>query len=271
MRLLAPAKLNLVLRIGPRRPDGYHELDSLVAPISLADELVLERAGETGVRVACTAGVRDTLVTRALLALLEESGARGGFDVSIEKRIPVGGGLGGGSADAGCALRAANDLLPDPVSDAGLLRIAASIGSDVPFFLSSGPARLRGRGERVDPVPRLPPAAVLLVNPGVELSTADVYARHEASGALPASLPTPSSFDELAAVLGNDLAAAAERLCPACAALRAELTAGGAAATLVAGSGSTVFGLFRSLAEAETAQARIGPAAWSATATLCPA
>jgi 4-diphosphocytidyl-2-C-methyl-D-erythritol kinase len=269
VRLVAPAKLNLVLRVGPRRPDGYHELDSLLAPISLADELVLERTGETGVRVGSSGGVRDTLVTRALLALLEASGAGGGFDVSIEKRIPVGGGLGGGSTDAGTALRAANGLLPEPVSEPVLLQIAASIGSDVPFFLTSGPARLRGRGERVDSVAGLPPAAVVLANPGVELSTADVYARHRPSGPLPSTLATPTSFAELAAALENDLASAAELLCPGCVALRSELEAAGAAATLVAGSGSTVFGLFPSPSEAEAAHAGIRGAAWSATATLC--
>jgi 4-diphosphocytidyl-2-C-methyl-D-erythritol kinase len=270
VRLLAHAKVNLVLRVGARRADGFHELDSLVAPISLADELELERTAGAGVRVTCTGGVRDTLVTRALEALLDATGAGGGFTVSIEKRVPVGGGLGGGSADAGRALRAANDLLPRPLLPSALLPIAAAVGSDVPFFLTSGPARLRGRGERVDPVPALPFAALLLASPGVGLSTASVYALHAPRGALPERLPEPSSFTELASALENDLGPAAERLCPACAGLRAELTRAGAAGTLVAGSGSTVFGLFPSLAEADAARSGIAGAAWSATATLCP-
>ncbi len=271
MRHLAHAKVNLILRLGSPRADGYHELDSLVAPISLADELTLERTTRPGVRVVCTGGVRDTLVTRALEALLATDGADGGFAVSIDKRIPVGGGLGGGSSDAGCALRAANDLLAVPLSLDRLDRIAASVGSDVPFFLRNGPARIRGRGEQVEPVPPLPDAALVIANPGIELSTAAVYAIHvPRSGGLPDRLPAPASFAELVAMLENDLPPGAERLCPAGIPRRAELTAAGAAATSVAGSGASVFGLFPSLAEAVVARHRLDRAAWSATATLCP-
>lgn len=268
MIVSAPAKVNLVLRVGDRRADGYHELDSLVSPITLADELEIQRSERPGVRVTCSDGRRDTLVTRSLNALLEHTGAETGFDVVIEKRIPIGGGLGGGSSDAGRALIAANAMSDAPLAAEELHSLATSIGSDVPFFLRHGPARMRGRGERIDPWSGLPDAALLVANPGVELSTADVYAGYRATAALPLTLPHPTSFEELAAALENDLTAVAERLCPASRRLRVLLTGAGAAATLLAGSGASVFGLFRTLDEASAARELVTGEGWTVTATL---
>lgn len=268
MIVSAPAKVNLVLRVGGRRADGYHELDSLVSPITLADELEIEPSDRPGVRVCCSDGRRDTLVTRSLNALLERAGGETGFDVTIQKRIPIGGGLGGGSSDAGSALVAANAISESPLNAEELRTIAISIGSDVPFFLQQGPAQMRGRGERIDPWPRLPDAALLVANPGVELSTAAVYAAYRPSRPLPSTLPRPTSFDELAEILENDLTVVAEGLCPASRALRQRLSDAGAVATLLAGSGASVFGLFRTLDQASEARPIVADGGWAVAATL---
>jgi 4-diphosphocytidyl-2-C-methyl-D-erythritol kinase len=264
----APAKINLVLRVGPRRSDGYHELISLMTDVPVSDTLSVATAPRT--RVTCPAlPDGDTLVTSALALLVEAAGHEGGFRVRIDKRLPVGAGLGGGSSDAGAALRAANLLLPRPVPDATLRRIAAQTGSDVSFFLDDGPALVRGRGEDTLrtglPLPR---CAVALAWPGVPLATRDVYAAYRPHGPVPPIIRQPPTLDELARAVHNDLGETAERLEPRCRALREELQARGALAAAVAGSGSAVFGLFRDAASAERALQRLPGAAWTSHATL---
>jgi 4-diphosphocytidyl-2-C-methyl-D-erythritol kinase len=268
----APAKINLVLRVGPRRPDGYHEIVSLMAQVDLADTLTLARAARTVVDCPGLAG-GDTLVTRALAAFcdaVEPDGGPGGFHAVISKRIPAGAGLGGGSSDAAAALRAANRLYGTPLTGAELSDVAATIGSDVPFFLGPAVAIARGRGVQLEPGPALPPAAVVLAHPGRPLATRDVYEAYRPAGPtlareLPRSIP---SLSALASLVENDLGPVAERLEPACAALRVELVGRGAAAASVTGSGSAVFGLFGDLAAATVAAESLPTAAWARAATL---
>ncbi len=148
MKALAPAKVNLLLRVGPRRRDGYHELASLIVALDVGDVVELEAAARTTVEAPGLPG-GDTLVRRALDLLVEESGHPAGFAVQLDKHLPVGAGLGGGSADAGVALVLANRLLAAPLDPAALVELAAKVGSDVPFFAagqSRGGAARAGRG-----------------------------------------------------------------------------------------------------------------------------
>ncbi len=268
----APAKLNLVLRVGARRPDGYHEVTSLMAALSLADILSVARARRTLVTCAALPG-GDTLVTGALALLAEAAGYGEGFRVRIDKRIPVGAGLGGGSADAGTALRAANDLLPQPVPEATLRRIAVEIGSDVPFFLQPVPTIARGRGEDCLPTGRpLPRCVVALASPGSVLPTRDVYAVFRPpAGRPPPAIEHAETLEALAAATANDLEPAAEQLEPACRELREGLLARGALAAHLCGSGSAVYGLFRTDEAAMAALEGLPAARWTSRATLLSA
>ena len=268
----APAKINLVLRVGQRRTDGYHEVVSLMARVDIADTLTVARAERTVVDCPGLEG-GDTLVTRALNAFLAAAGpdrVPGGFHAVVAKRIPAGAGLGGGSSDAAAALRAANRLCGEPLSAADLAAVAATIGSDVPFFLGPAVAIARGRGVQLVPAPQLPPAAVVLAHPGRPLATRDVYDAYRAAGpAMALDLPDPvPSLAALASLVANDLGPVAERLEPGCRALRLALSDRGAAAACVTGSGSAVFGLFPDLAAASAAAAALPGAAWARAATL---
>jgi 4-diphosphocytidyl-2-C-methyl-D-erythritol kinase len=271
----APAKINLLLRVGGRRPDGYHEVASLMARVDIADTLTLAPATRTVVDCPGLEG-GDTLVTRALQAFadaVEPGVAPAGFHAVLAKRIPAGAGLGGGSSDAAAALRAANQLCGDPLSAAQLAGLAATIGSDVPFFLGPPSAIARGRGEQVTPGPALPSVGVVLAFPGRPLATRDVYEAYRpavsevaaAADAIPARI---GSLVELADLVANDLAPVAEQLEPGCRALRLALTARGAAAASVTGSGSAVCGLFADLAAAVDAASGLPGATWAEAATL---
>lgn len=264
----ACAKVNLVLRVGPARPDGYHEVVTLIARISLADVLLIEPAPRTAVHCPGLPG-GDTLVTRALDLLVAAADYPGGFGVHIDKRIPHGAGLGGGSADAAAALRFANALFPQPLPASEVARLAGLVGSDVPALLHDVGAIGTGRGEQVTAVDRLPRAALALAHPGRPLATRDVYRHYTPRAAtIDPTIEIPTDLDALAALVENDLAAAAEALEPGCRALCEDLRARGALAATVSGSGSAVFGLFPEEAAAAAAVEELPAAAWTATATL---
>jgi len=276
VKALAPAKVNLVLRVGPRRRDGYHELASLVAALDVGDLVELEAAAQTTVEASGLPG-GDTLVRRALDLLVEKSGNSGGFAVQLDKRLPVGAGLGGGSADAGVALVLANRLLATPLDAPTLLELAAMVGSDVPFFVEGSPAaEVRGRGELVRPLRLHAEPVIALAWPGESLPTADVYGAYrnpwseEGFARASESIPLAARADlrTLAALVANDLSDAAERLCPSSAALRRRLRERGALVATVSGSGSAVFGLFERREEAEQAISSLPGAAWSAVARV---
>ena len=247
--MIAPAKINLALVVGPPRPDGRHELATVYQALELADEVEVERAGRTTVT-----GFDDTIV-RSALALLG-----GEWAVRIDKRIPVAAGLGGGSSDAAAALRLANDLLAPPLPDDALHALAARVGADVPFFLRGGPQLGTGDGTVLEAIALPEEYAVLLLLPTgvVKRSTADVYAafdaRHgedgyaERAAALRAALASVEQPRDLAKLPPNDLASSplAERL-------RAE----GAFRADVSGAGPVVYGLFETDDDAERAQAAV--------------
>jgi 4-diphosphocytidyl-2-C-methyl-D-erythritol kinase len=249
--LTAPAKINLCLRLGAPRADGFHRITTLFAAIDLSDRLELEPAGETTVE-----GFDDTLVTRALEALGEPRRVR------LEKRIPVAAGLGGGSSDAAAVLRALRGRRP--ISE--LYEIARSLGSDVPFFLSGLEVALAtGRGDVLRPLPDFPRGYGLLLVPSAQgLSTADVYAASQPNpiyaavqGDLIRAVHTARSAADVAALVGNDLQPAALSLQPGIAASLDAVRAAGALAAAVSGSGPTVFGVFPDPAAAAAAAAAV--------------
>ena len=248
----APAKINLCLRVGERRPDGFHRIATLFAAIDLHDTLRLEPAGETVVE----GFEQDTLIRRALDALGETR------HVTIEKRIPVAAGLGGGSSNAAAVLRALRGRRPV----AELYEIARSLGSDVPFFLSGlEPASGTGRGDLLQPLPDFPRDYGLVLVPSPDgLSTADVYAAcapnpifAASRGDLIRQVHTVRSADDVASLVANDLQAAALSLRPALAESLSALRAAGALAVAVSGSGPTLFGVFAGADAARDAGRRI--------------
>jgi 4-diphosphocytidyl-2-C-methyl-D-erythritol kinase len=273
VQLLAPAKVNLGLRIVGRRSDGYHELESLFAPLDLADrlEVTLEEGAPAEVRLVLageSGGVPTdarNLAARAAQAFLDAAGRRARVRIALEKRVPAAAGLGGGSSDAGAVLRALDRRLPGALRPEALAELALGLGADVPFFLDPRPALVSGVGERRGPLPRpLPSLALLLAIPGVPLATAAVFAAHAKSGAAPrargglvAALdealagPDGSLPERLGALLANDLEAAAELACPGIAAVRRALRECGARAVGLSGSGATLYGVFAGPAEAE--------------------
>jgi len=271
LRLRAPAKVNLGLRILSRRADGYHELESLFAPLDLADALALEIARADAPQVALRVEPAGTgappdasnLAARAAELFLAEARLPLRVEIALQKVTPVGAGLGGGSSDAAAVLLALARFAPDALPAGRLAALALRLGADVPFFLDPRPAWVGGIGERVTPVAGVPSLALLLANPGEPLATREVFrvydVLHPGTAArrpaeIPADLPRRLADPEsLAALLHNDLEPAALRLCPAVRRLRAELRARGARAVGMSGSGPTVFGVFESPAAARAA------------------
>lgn len=262
--ILAPAKINLGLAVLGRRPDGFHELWTLFQAVSLCDRLRIRRARH-GVAVHCAElpGLGEAnLAHRAAALFLRETGTPGGLRVDLEKRIPAGGGLGGGSSDAAAVLLGCCRLFGVDPGRARLLAWAASLGSDVPFFLSGGTAVGRGRGELLSPAAPWPGGATVLIHvPPAGLSTADVYGGLRAApltaGAAEPTILTARWLEgdlrRFGAALFNDLEAPAFALAPGLAAVKAALLAAGAAGALLCGSGSSVFGLFAGPHEAARA------------------
>jgi 4-diphosphocytidyl-2-C-methyl-D-erythritol kinase len=248
----APAKLNLALVVGPTRTDGKHELVTVFQRLDLADEIELEPAD--ALRIEGFA--EDTLVRGALESLAAAAGVEPRWHARIEKRIPVAGGLGGGSSDAATALRLANATLPEPLPYATLHELAAGLGADVPFFLTEGPQLGRGDGSDLEPLQLPQDYTVLLLLPhGAEkASTGEVYAafdaRDGAAGFERRRAALLDALPELAALPPNDLASSP---------LAAELRAHGAFRADVSGAGPTLYGVFATPAAAEAAARELEP------------
>jgi 4-diphosphocytidyl-2-C-methyl-D-erythritol kinase len=259
LRRLCPAKINLYLRVLGRRSDGYHELVTVMQPLSLADELTVTPGGP-GLRFSCDhPGLppgEGNLVWRAARAFEQAAGRRLNVHLTLRKRIPVAAGLGGGSSDAGAALLALNRLADGPLSQEDLHRLARQLGADVPFFLEDGPAVARGVGEILTPLD-LSPYWYVLLNPGVPLSTRWVYENLDVGGLAPDPGLQSWDQDHPGDWVKNDLEGVAVRRLPELAARILQLKELGAAAAAVSGSGPTVFGLFFGLAGARSAAAII--------------
>jgi 4-diphosphocytidyl-2-C-methyl-D-erythritol kinase len=229
-----------------RRPDGYHELVTVMQPLTLADVLTVTLAGE-GISLRCDPPDlplgEENLVWRAARLFQEETGLSPGVRLRLSKRIPVAAGLGGGSSDAAGTLLALNDLTGKPLPPSDLHRLASRLGADVPFFLAREPAVGRGTGTQLSPVTLLP-YWYLLVNPGVPLSTRWVYENLDLAGL--AGPPTTEAWDpeHPETWVGNDLGTVALKRFPELAELLAGLRDAGAGCQGISGSGPTLFGLF---------------------------
>ena len=256
----APAKVNLILQVGPPRPDGLHEVCSLFASLELADELRFGASDSGGDEVVCEGVDGDNLVEAALgLFRARVDPELPGLQVLIDKRIPVAAGLGGGSADAAAALRAANDLAGRPLDVPALRELAIEIGSDVPSQVHPRHALVTGVGERVEPL-GLPAMGIVLVPSHEGLSTPEVFAEADRLASTREQLEperlralAAGSLDDLAAAVENDLQQAALSLRPELVGTIDALFAAGALAAGLSGSGPTAFGIFRGAAAAERA------------------
>lgn len=255
----APAKINLCLHVEGRRPDGYHDLAMLMQRVTLADRLTIALEPTGGVRVQCP-GVElppggENLAARAARRMLELAGGSGGVSLAIEKRIPVAAGLGGGSSDAATVLLALNDLLGLHLGAAELAVEGLRLGADVPFFLLQHTAWATGVGERLQPVAGLPRVCYLLVNPGIEVSTAWVFQnlRLTYPGSVTKLPALPCTPDGLVRLLHNDLEPVTCSRYPVVTRIKQQLLAVGALGALMSGSGPTVFGVFSGPVEARQA------------------
>ncbi len=263
MKLFAPAKINLYLRIEGRRDDGYHLLDTLMVPIGLGDEVDITRsegaAGSITVRADDPAVPRgeDNTVHRAARAFQERTGCHEPVTVNILKRIPMGAGLGGGSTDAAAVLRGMNDLFDAGLSGEELEALALTVGADVPFFIRGEAARARGIGERLSPADALPRLCLVVLFPGFPVSTAWAYRNFRFKLTKPSNNNTlvgnPSTPHEVARVMANDLEAVTIGRYPRIAHLKQRLDDKGAIGSLMSGSGSAVFGVFADEARARRA------------------
>jgi 4-diphosphocytidyl-2-C-methyl-D-erythritol kinase len=252
-RLSAPAKINLALVVGPRRPDSNHEVVTVLQRVDLMDQISLQPADELRVEGFGS----DTLVRRALELLAETVRTEPAWAVHIEKRIPVAAGLGGGSSDAATALRLANKTLERPLSDGDLRSLAASLGADVPFFLAPGPQLGQGDGSELSPLDLPQDFWVVLCLPGDagKPSTGAVYEKFDARGGgegftqrralLLSVLPEVRRPGDLAVLPANDLASSP---------LTEELRGLEAFRADVSGAGPTVYGLFTNEPAARAAE-----------------
>jgi 4-diphosphocytidyl-2-C-methyl-D-erythritol kinase len=264
------AKINLVLRVLAREEDGYHGLETLFCLVSLSDSLTVERREGKGASIEVTgldAGPpEDNLALRAARAVLEATGHRFSVHLTLEKRIPVRAGLGGGSSDAASVLHAVNRLAGNAVPRHELFQFAARLGSDVPFFMSGAPLALGwGHGQRMLRLPPLPSAPALLLVPRGGVSTADAYgwvdsARHEGSrrGALALDLDSLSRWSDIGRMAGNDFESVVFGQFPEIRAAFEALVGTRPLVCRMSGSGSALFAVYRSPRDREDARMMLG-------------
>ena len=274
--VLAPAKINMILRILDRRPDGFHNLWSIMQTVALEDEVQIKlRADQQDIQLSCDAmqlaADRSNLVYRAAAAVLTRAQPAIGLDIELRKRIPMGAGLGGGSSDAAATIIGLNLLLQLGWSPTQMADVGQSLGSDVPFFLFAPSSIVAGRGETVRPVVVEGPRWVVLVNPGFGIETKWAYQQLAATRTAVRPLsPAQLALDRQSRVSWAQLVAAAENdfEAPVFAAheklqeIKRSLQTYGAEIALLSGSGATVFGLFADEAGARLAQAHLVKENW---------
>lgn len=283
IRLLAPAKVNLTLRVLGRREDGYHDIESLVQKISIYDRITIWESDEPGIHLTCSDPSLptgpDNLAYQSAQLIMEFSRIpEKGISIHLEKAIPHGSGLGGGSSDAASILMGLNTLWKLSMTREGMAELAQEIGSDVPLFLYPSPSLITGRGERVEPSPILVNATFVVVFPGISISTKWVYSnfrltketdKYTISGSYRTAgrvLP-PEHWQGL---LVNDLEKAVTKSHPEVGRCREDLLRAGARASLMSGSGSAVFGLFEDKLTAEKAVTRFRESGFQTTRIALP-
>ena len=267
----AHAKVNLLLRVLAREARGYHGIETLFCRIALADQVTAERREAPGVSLAVSGAdcgpPAENLAVRAAELVLQATGRRFGVHLTLDKRIPVRGGLGGGSSDAAAALTAVNALAANAVPRHELLQFAGRLGSDVPFFASGGGLALGwGHGERLLQLPTLPAAPVLLLIPPVGVSTPEAYrmvdeARHGVGsrGAVALDLEALGSWGSIGRLAGNDFEFALFGRHPELRAAFEALVATRPLLCRMSGSGSTIFAVYRSPRDRDDARMQLSP------------
>lgn len=278
--LYPSAKINLYLKIRGKRSDGYHELETVLHPIALRDELVI-RLSDMGLKVECCkedlpfgqevpAG-SSNLIYKAAELFFRQINKEPSVEIQLLKRIPLGGGLGGGSSDAANTVLGLNRLFGDPLTEIELQKICSKIGMDVPFFLDPRPAICKGRGEVIEKRFKNMNFWCVLVNPGKELPTKNVYSSINLILTEPKTEDNISRFEqgrsvrELAEHIENDLERPAIQLCPDIRDILNVLNGVGAIRSFVCGSGATVCGLAVSKQNAEEVMAGVletAPGSW---------
>lgn len=270
VEMSAHAKLNLFLRVLAREADGYHGIETLFCLVSLADTLRAERRDGRGVTIDVSGGevgtATENLAARAAAMVLDATGNRFAVHLSLDKRIPVGAGLGGGSSDAAAGLVLTNELAGRAVPHHELLQFAARLGSDVPFFLTGAPLALGWwHGQRLLRLPPLPSAPVLLLTPTTPIRTADAYgwidaARHagDRRGAVALEPDVLTRWGDVGRMAGNDFESAVFGRHPAIRAAFEALVGTGPLVCRMSGSGSTLFGVYRSARDRDDAIMRLG-------------
>jgi 4-diphosphocytidyl-2-C-methyl-D-erythritol kinase len=262
LHLESPAKVNLRLEILKKRKDGYHELRTIFQKISLHDTLRFSLKKERGVSIATDHPKlpigKNNLVYKAVQSMMKVSGYRGGVDIEIQKRIPLGAGLGGGSSNAATALRALNHLLEMGLPEKKLMGMGLEIGADVPFFFLKGAAIGSGIGERLRKV-ELPDLWYILIYPNFEVSTRWAYRNFVLTNEqfhlnLRGLLKTPEGISR---ILLNHLEAVVSKKYPQIDLMKNTLFSAGALGALMTGSGPTVFGLFQDKGSATAAYEKI--------------
>ena len=285
---LSPCKVNFLLNILRKRPDGFHELETLFHPVALNDELTFKKAA-SGIQLTCNnpslPNDSGNLVYRAAQSFLHAAKITDGVTIHLEKRVPLAAGLGGGSSNAAHTLLGLNELFGNPLAPDQLAPLAATLGSDVNFFLQNGPAIGIGRGEQIQPLAPFASLAgvhILLIHPGFGISTAWAY---QNLARFPAALNgRPGRVHELAAQLRdftlesaaphfyNSLEAPALEKFPILAMFQESFRANGATVALMSGSGSTTFALTKTRALAESLsekfKSHFGENSWMAIASL---
>lgn len=271
-RVPAFAKINLTLKVLYKRADGYHELRTVFQTISIADRLTIEYRpkGARQVELHCGIDIPNNLAARAAEAVIAETGAKGSVRIDLEKRIPMGGGLGGGSTDAAAVLLALPALIGKHIPTPKLTEIAASLGSDVPFFLLGGAALGLGRGEELYPFPEPKPTWGLLLTPGIHVSTPDAYRELSRDLTVTSNSFRINEFQHTSWSLGNqgditawyqfcqnDFERTVFQKHPQLLRLKRKLAKVGAKPALMTGSGSALFGFFESRALAEAAASHL--------------
>jgi len=261
-KIRAPAKLNIRLKIAGRRPDGYHELTSIMVPIDLCDLLELKVTPQRRIELSCQGlevpSDESNLAHRAAISFFSKTRIRGGVSIKLTKKIPVAAGLGGGSSDAAATLRALNEMCSKPLGLTELHDLAAQLGADVPFFLHCQPSLATGVGEIVEPLRKWPKFWYVIVVPPLQVSTSWVY------GNLKLKL-TKGDYDfivkflksdpfRISLILENDLEEVTSARFPVIETIKKCLVRAGAEGALMTGSGPSVFGVFPSLDQALSAK-----------------
>jgi 4-diphosphocytidyl-2-C-methyl-D-erythritol kinase len=265
MEFHSPAKINFRLKVIGRRPDGYHELVSIMVPVGLCDTIEVRPSPKQGVQLSCSGLFvpegEENLVLRACQVFFVRTGLEPRLSIKLVKNIPVAAGLGGGSSNAASTLMALNEMFSEPLSFSELKELALALGADVPFFLYRKPCMARGIGEVLEPISNWPQFWYVIVMPPIAVSTAWVYANLKLELTNNKYNGNLHSFSgdsgDIASLLENDLETVTDAHYPVIGFIKQALLDTGAKGALMSGSGPSVFGIFESENHARRAERQL--------------